>query len=157
MVSVRTGTLTAALAVVGLAVAAQAAKWDSVGVFWQTEKTVVAINERGANVWPGSRLHVLMDAVGAGETWDFTNAAETVVIRCARDANAAICTFRFVPGPGVGSSPRQIAADLALTELRAAGWPARDELTAQEFRNSNGDRFTAEIADGTLRFRASKR
>ncbi|MBX3018919.1 MAG: hypothetical protein KF767_13615 [Bdellovibrionaceae bacterium] len=132
--------------------------WDSVGVYWREAKTVVQINEGNANVWPGSRLHALMDAIGADANWDFVNATETVVIRCGRNTTAATCTFRFVSGVGVSSEPRQITAMVPLTELASAGFNAKvAEFAPVEFLNSNGDRFAAEISAGELRIRASKR
>lgn len=146
------------LAICGLSVSAFARSWDSVAVYWRDVKTVVQINEGKANVWPGSRLHAMMDALGAELEMDFVNKAETVVIRCGRNANAATCTFRFVAGSGVMSEPRRIAAEVSLDELAQAGFRGTAaDFAPIDFLNSNGDQFAVEIQDGFLKFRTSKR
>ena len=123
---------------------------DSVGVFHSPAKVVVQVNEAGAT----SRLQRWMDWAGGPKSeFELLSSDQSLRIRCARNAGAATCTFRFLPSERVSTVGRAVHADFTLAEL---GLPEREAFGA-EFESSQQDRFYFASNGAAISFVGTKR
>jgi hypothetical protein len=118
------------------------ASQDSVGVFFSPQKTVVLINEEGAN-----RLHAFMDHLAVRGELHLLNQDASIKIDCGRTADSASCTFRLLPSPTVQYGHKSVQAELAIDIAGAF---------ETSFESSRGDQFVLQIVDGKLRLTAQK-
>lgn len=84
---------------------------DSVAVFHRPEKVILLINDRGSN----SQLQSLISDLGSSDVFVYESPEQHIQLRCGRNAEAASCTFRFNPGPGVIISPKRVYAQISPT------------------------------------------
>lgn len=115
---------------------------DSVAVFFNPQKTVVLINEEGAN-----RLHAFMDQFAVKGELHLLNQDESIKIDCGRTAASASCTFRLLPSPSVQFGNKVVAAKLAVDVVGTF---------ETSFESSRGDKFVLQIADGNMILEAQK-
>lgn len=118
------------------------AAYDSVAVFFNPQKTVVLINEEGAN-----RLHAFMDQFAVKGELHLLNQDESIKIDCGRTAVSASCTFRLLPSPAVQFGHKAVVAELA---VELAG------TFETSFESSRGDTFILQIAEGKMLLQAQK-
>lgn len=115
---------------------------DSVAVFFNFQKTVVLVNEEGAN-----RLHAFMDQMGVKGELHHSSEDQSLKIDCGRTVATASCTFRLLPSPTVQFGHKIVTAEVAV------------DVTGTfetSFESSRGDTFTLEIVDGKMRLLAKK-
>lgn len=122
---------------------------DSVGVFYRPEKVVVLINED----YRTSRLAEMMDALGLGEKALLLSSDESIKIDCGRNAQAASCTFRFLPSAIVNVGHKNVEVLVTAEELKLPQAPAFEMV----FESSMADRFVMQVAHGKVYFFANKR
>ena len=115
---------------------------DSVAVFFNPQKTVVLINEEGAD-----RLHAFMDQMNVGSELHVLNQDASIKIDCGRTAATASCTFRLLPSPAVQFGKKEVAAELTVD---IAG------TFETSFESSRGDKFIVQVADGKMLIQAQK-
>ena len=118
------------------------AHWDSVAVFLRPTKVIVLINERGSQ----ARLQNFMSLLQAQTDFEYLSDDSSLKISCGRNETAATCTFRFLPGPLNQISSKSIETTIGSDKLNL---PA-DQNFQMLFNNSNGDRFSLEIANGKI-------
>jgi len=123
--------------------AAQDAAQDSVAVFFNPQKTIVLINEEGAN-----RLHAFMDQMAVRGELHLLNQDESIKIDCGRTAVSGSCTFRLLPSPSVQFGDKSVTAMLAVEVTGAF---------ETSFESSRGDKFTVQIVDGKMLLQANKK
>lgn len=122
---------------------------DSVGVFHSPAKVVVQVNEAGAV----SRLQRWMDWAGAANELELLSSDQSLRIRCARNADAATCTFRFLPSAKVSTAGRAVRADFSLADL---GLSPRAAFGV-DFESSRADRFFFASDGAAISFVGTKR
>ncbi len=134
-----------ALLLTNVALAAQ----DSVGVFHRPEKVIVLINEIGE----AARLQNFMTNLNEGISLQKISDDKTIKFICKRTQSEASCTFTFLPGEKVEIGNRTLAAHTTLEDLKIE---SAEDFSAS-FESSRGDKFTLEIADGSINFYANKK
>ena len=115
---------------------------DSVAVFFNSQKTVVLINEEGAD-----RLHAFMDIMGVKGELHHLTPDESLKIDCGRTAATASCTFRFLPSQTVQFGHKIVVAEVAVEVVGTF---------ETSFESSRGDKFKLEIAEGQMFLTAQK-
>jgi len=113
---------------------------DSVAVFLRPEKSVILINERGAD----SRLQNLFSALNADTDLLWESEDKSIRLNCGRNETAATCTIRLLPSQRVSIEARRV---LASAELRGIQNPKNAELT---WESSRFNRFTVKIFNGRI-------
>lgn len=138
------------LFLVSILLSSSSPAWDSVAVFHRPKKVIVLINEKGRT----SRLQQLMDLIGTGTEAYVRNSSESVRFVCKRNAQAASCTFRFLPDEENIIEPKKVQTTRSLEEMGLTGLNGRFAI---EFLNSNGDFFMLKIEDSKVWLSGSKR
>jgi hypothetical protein len=113
---------------------------DSVAVFLRPEKSVILINERGAD----SRLQNLFSALGAGTDLLWESEDQSIRLNCGRNQTAATCTIRLLPSANVSIEAKKVSAFAELRGVRA--WK-ETELT---WESSRANVFTVKIFNGRI-------
>lgn len=134
------------LAALVLSLPAFAAPDAAVAVIHRPGTVIGQVNEEK----PATRLPALFRWAGAGNTLELTPAGGPFRLRCARNEEAATCTFRFLEGNGV-----EIFSRGAEVTLPGVGNPA--EALALRFVGGNGDELSFRTEAGALTIRAAKR
>jgi hypothetical protein len=116
---------------------------DSVAVFFNPQKTIVLINEKGAD-----RLHAFMDQMGVQDELHLLSQDKSIKIDCRRYDDASSCTFRLLPSPSVQIGNKEVTAELTVNV------PGTFETS---FESSRGDKFILQIADGKMFLHANKK
>jgi hypothetical protein len=132
-----------------LSSSALGAHWDSVGVFLRPTKVVVLINERGSH----ARLQQFMNLVHAQTDFDFLSEDSSLKISCGRNESFSTCTFRFLPSPQNQISAKSVETVIDSAKLNLSS----DQIFQMQFKNSNGDQFLLEVADGRVHLLGQKK
>jgi len=115
---------------------------DSVAVFFNTHKTVVLINEEGAD-----RLHAFMNLMGVKGELHHSTEDSSLKMDCGRTSTTASCTFRFLPSSTVQFGHKIVTAELGVDV---------EGTFETSFESSRGDKFILEIAEGKMQLTAQK-
>lgn len=126
-----------------LGLPAYAAK-DSVALFLRPEKSVILINERGAN----SRLQHLIQAFGPEKELLWESEDKNFRFNCARDESKAECTISLLQSGGVLIAKKEVMA--------AANILRQTTDVSLEWASSRENRVTIEIFKGNLRIHGTK-
>lgn len=119
-----------------LALPAYAAN-DSVAVFLRPEKSVILINERGAD----SRLQRLIKAFGPDKELLWESPDKVIRLNCARNDSAATCTIRLLPSINVQIENKRVFARAPIEGVSDL------DLT---WESSRYNRFNLRIAYGSI-------
>lgn len=116
---------------------------DSVAVFLRPEKSVILINERGAQ----SRLQQLIKAFGPDKELLWESHDKVIRLNCARNDNAATCTIRLLPSINVQIENKRVFARAPIEGVSDL------DLT---WESSRFNRFNVKIGHGSINLTGQK-
>lgn len=125
------------------------AQADSVGIFHRNDKVVILLNEKGES----ARLQNFLNSLEVKYGFDFVSEEKDVKIVCARNIEAATCTFTFFPSHNViiGHRTLEAAIDLTNSDLNVS------EEFSMYFESSMADKVFIKIVDGNMFVSATKK